>query len=65
MARAGDNPQAWDKLLIALESNDVKAAQQIVIKHGFDRDQKISRYNYYCKTPDGKVVTFGTMKKLA
>ena len=65
MARARDNPQAWNKLLIALESDDVKTAKKIASKYEFGKDQQPSRYNYFCKLPDGKVLAFGNMEKLA
>ena len=65
MARARDNPQAWAELLIALEKDDVKSAQKIAIKYEFGKDQQPSKYIYYCKLPDGKVLTFGSAEKLA
>ena len=65
MARARDNPQAWAELLIALEKDDVKAAQKIANKHGFGKDQQPSKYKYFCKLPEGKVLTFGNAEKLA
>ena len=34
MARARDNPQAWAELLVALEKDDVKAAQKILLDNG-------------------------------
>ena len=49
MARAGDNPQAWAELLIALESDDVKTAKKIASKYEFGKDQQPSKYKYFCK----------------
>lgn len=65
MARGRDNPRAWNELLIALERGDVKTAQKIAIKYEFGKDQQPSRYKYFCKLPDGKVLTFGNAEKLA
>lgn len=65
MARAGDNPRGWNKLLIALESNDVKTAQKIATKYEFGKDKQPCKHNYYCKLPSGKVLAFGNAEKLA
>lgn len=64
MTRAGENPQAWNKLLIALENNDVKTAQKIAIKYEFGRDVR-SKHTYYCRSPRGKVIKFNDMKGIA
>ena len=65
MARARDNPQAWNKLLIALESDDVKTAKKIASKYEFGKDRQPGKYNYFCKLPSGKVLAFGNAEKLA
>lgn len=64
MARARDNPQAWNEVLIALENNDVKTARQIVIKYEFGKDVS-SKHTYYCKSPRGEVTMFLDMKAIA
>ena len=64
MARAGDNPQGWAELLIALEKDDVKTAQKIAIKYEFGKDVS-SKHTYYCKSPRGKVTEFPDVKAIA
>lgn len=65
MARGRDNPREWNALLVALESDDTKTAQKIAIMYGFDNDKQPSKHNYFCKLPDGEILTFGNAEGLA
>ena len=40
MARAGDNPQAWEKLLALTWEGDWDGANKVTVKYGFDKDAR-------------------------